>query len=167
MGTLVFSVSCSWFWVIRGEREQRASKLKWVEKSKVGSELREEVFGAGSLWRDLWRKKCSVVDWRTGGIRHNCEIQLQRSHMSRNKVILWSCDVSNMQNGVGYWYSPGHFSVWAVMLSCWLSSPSFTRAMALWLFHSIWCDVRVFLWLPVFCSSHGLLQRFCVFPCHR
>lgn len=42
-----------WFWVIRGgrerEREQRASKLRLVEKSKAGSELGEEVFGGESL----------------------------------------------------------------------------------------------------------------------
>lgn len=45
----MFSVACLWFWVIRGEREQRAGKLRLVEKSKAGSELGEEVFGAGSL----------------------------------------------------------------------------------------------------------------------
>lgn len=83
-------------WVIRRETEQRAWKLRLAEKSKGGRELGEEVFGAGSLW-DLCRnaalQKCRVL-WIGGheGIRDQCEIQLQRSHMSRNKeifVILW------------------------------------------------------------------------------
>lgn len=100
---LVFNGHLGVFWfllvvlVMRGERERRALKLRLVEKSKAESELGEEVFGAGSLWGDLWRnaalQKCRVL-WIGGheGIRDKCEIQLQRSHMSRNKeifVILW------------------------------------------------------------------------------
>lgn len=70
MATLVFSVACLWFGVIRGEREQRAWKLRLVEKSKTESETER---GGVWSWKFLRRfvKKCSTaeiqsaVDWRT------------------------------------------------------------------------------------------------------
>lgn len=70
MATLVFSVACLWFGVIRGEREQRAWKLRLTEKTRAGSETGR--VGAWS-WKFLRRfvKKCSTaeiqsaVDWRT------------------------------------------------------------------------------------------------------
>lgn len=172
MGTLVVSVSCSGFgWLGEREREQRALKLRLVEESKAGSELGEEVFGGESLWGDLWRnaalQKCRVL-WIGGheGIRDKCEIQLQRSYMSRNKVIfviLWC-----QHHAERSWLLI--FS-WALLsLSCHVLLTELSQLHPCHgsvIFHSLWCDVCVFSWLPVFYSSYGLLQRFFVFPSHR
>lgn len=66
MGTLVFSVSCSWFWVIRGEREQRAWKLRLGEKSKAGRDLGEEVWSWKFVRRSV--KKCRAAEMQCCGL---------------------------------------------------------------------------------------------------